>query len=150
MFLKKTCEFSSKDCYFTNLKVLSKLWKTGQSRQRNISRVFGKAIQTWFPLPKCQQSSRFRHNRRVSNEKHPHAPKTNDGKISIENTKEKNNFPNKVKEALMFPVSKNLNPRSIYDKVQEFLTIAKEKQVHVFFFVNLGNDQSSICHNFYK
>ena len=43
------------------------------------------------------------------------------------------NVSNIVKEALMLPICMNLNPRSIYNKVQEFVTFVVEKQIHVIF-----------------
>ena len=57
--------------------------------------------------------------------------KPNDGTIPIRNKPK--NVSNKLEEALMLPTCINLNPRSIYNKVTEFITLVKEKQAHCIF-----------------
>ena len=52
--------------------------------------------------------------------------KRDDVKVPVKNLK---NVPKKVAEALMLPTCMNLNPRSIYNKVQAFATFIKEHQV---------------------
>ena len=60
--------------------------------------------------------------------------KSNDAKIHVNTTKKTStNVPNKVKEALILPTCMNLNPRSIYNKIIEFITFIKEHQVHCVF-----------------
>ena len=54
----------------------------------------------------------------------------NDAEIPVKTLKK---MPNKVKEALILPTCMNLNPRSIYNKVIEFVTLIKEEQVHCVF-----------------
>ena len=61
----------------------------------------------------------------------PKPPKPNDGKVSVKKTSK--NTTNKVKEALALPTCMNLNPRSIYNKSREFITLIKEESVHCVF-----------------
>ena len=138
MSLKKTCEFSSEDCYFTHTtNTLANPVKIVENRTHQADehiQGFWETQSNLAPPSKVSTNLPFpSQSEWIQMKKQPHAPKPNDGEVPIKNTKEKKNFPRKVKEALMLPVCMNLNPRSIYNKVQEFVTFVKEKQVHVVF-----------------
>ena len=75
------------------------------------------------------------HKFRVDTDEGANKPtEPNDAKVLVKTPK---NIPkdvtNKVKEALTLPTCMNLNPRSIYNKVIEFITLIKEEQVHCVF-----------------
>ena len=58
------------------------------------------------------------------------ASKSNDDQVPVNNNK---GVTNKIKEALMLPTCMNLNPPSIYNKAQEFITFIKEHSIHCVF-----------------
>ena len=55
-----------------------------------------------------------------------------DDKIPVK-TKKTNNVTKKVNEALVLPTCMNLNPRSIYNKVEQFITFVKEQAIQCIF-----------------
>ena len=59
------------------------------------------------------------------------AAEPNGKQVSIKKTNKK--VPEKVKEALMLPSCMNLNPRSIYNKVKEFITLITEQTIDCVF-----------------
>ena len=65
------------------------------------------------------------------NEDHLSRNKSNDVKVLEKNANKK--LSNKVLEALVLPSCMNLNPRSIYNKLNEFLTFIKEQSIHCVF-----------------
>ena len=67
-----------------------------------------------------------------TNERDTKPAKPNDAEFLVKPSQEKN-VPNKIKEALILPTCMNLNPRSIYNKVTEFITLIKEEQVQCIF-----------------
>ena len=67
-----------------------------------------------------------------SNENNVEPAQHNDDKIPVK-TKMTKNVTNKVHEALVLPTCMNLNPRSIYNKVEQFITFVKEHSVQCIF-----------------
>ena len=65
-----------------------------------------------------------------SNEASPQHDEQNDVQVHV---KKSQNVQKKLKEALVLPTCMNLNPRSIYNKLREFVTFIKEENVHAVF-----------------
>ena len=54
-------------------------------------------------------------------------------KFNEENGKRKTNESNRFEQALSLPVICNINPRSVYNKSEEFHTLVKEETIDVVF-----------------
>ena len=65
------------------------------------------------------------------NEKYVDQAESNGVKVPVKNTEKK--IPCKIKEALALPTCMNINPRSIYNKIQEFITLVQEENIQCVF-----------------
>ena len=65
------------------------------------------------------------------NENHAVSAQPNGFKIHVKNVNK--SVPNKIKEALILPTCMNLNPRSIYNKSEEFIALIVEKNIDCIF-----------------
>ena len=65
------------------------------------------------------------------NEKYVDPAESNGVKVPVKNTEK--SIPNKIKEALVLPTCMNINPRSIYNKIQEFITLVQEENIQCVF-----------------
>ena len=77
------------------------------------------------------------------NEEYVDPAESNGVKVPVKNTEK--NIPNKIKEALVLPTCMNINPRSIYNKIQEFITLVQEENIQCVFLVKALSAQNLIC-----
>ena len=64
---------------------------------------------------------------------HDEVNPTQKNSIEKEKTKKTKHIQNRVQQALDLPVLCNINPRSVYNKCDEFSTFVKEEQCDVIF-----------------
>ena len=109
---------------------------TCQSTRRNPTKptnpgFLGPPIQPGPPFSGTPDSERTNYGLVDKNEDHLSRNKSNDVKVLEKNANKK--LSNKVLEALVLPSCMNFNPRSIYNKLNEFLTFIKEQSIHCVF-----------------
>ena len=129
-FRKNQCQRDEKDCWFD---VFPSLPKSHYSEKMGFREVLGNT----YPPDQLKTVLNMVLNSSQENGKHGKEVKTSDELIEerkvTKNMNKNNKVPDRFVQTLDLPVLCNINPRSVYNKIDEFNEFVKEEEVDVVF-----------------